>query len=192
MNQWVNAQTAWLPSGVWESLPVADPISVDTEIVVGFDGSFSGDSTALVGVTVEATPRVWLIEAWEKQQTDTDDWRVDIAAVEAKIAETCRDYRVIEVVCDPFRWQRSMQEMAANGLPIVEYNSSSPARMVPATAKTLRCGHGWGDNPRPQPHAHPSHVELRSQDGPSWAAHHQRTPGKPTQDRRCGGLRHGV
>jgi phage terminase large subunit-like protein len=28
-----------------------------------------------------------------------------------------------------------MQELAATGLPIVEYNSSSPARMVPATAK---------------------------------------------------------
>ena len=60
----------------------------------------------------------------------------DIAEVEATIAEACRTYRVVEVVCDPFRWQRSMQEMAAAGLPIVEYNSSSPARMVPATAKT--------------------------------------------------------
>ena len=42
---------------------------------------------------------------------------------------------MIEVVCDPFRWQRSMQELAAIGLPIVEYPSSSPSRMVPATAK---------------------------------------------------------
>jgi phage terminase large subunit-like protein len=137
MNQWVNAQTAWLPSGAWDNLPTAGPVEPDTEVVLGFDGSFSGDSTALVGVTVEATPRAWLIEAWEKQPMDTDDWRVDIAAVEAKIAETCRDFRVVEVVCDPFRWQRSMQEMAAAGLPIVEYNSSSPARMVPATAKTF-------------------------------------------------------
>jgi len=135
MNQWVNAQTAWLPSGAWERLELAEPPSDGIEVVLGFDGSFSGDSTALVGVTVEATPRAWLVQAWEKQATDLDDWRVDISEVEAKISETCRDYRVVEVVCDPFRWQRSMQEMAAAGLPIVEYNSSSPARMVPATAK---------------------------------------------------------
>ena len=136
MNQWVNAQTAWLPSGAWDSLPKASPPNHTVPIIVGFDGSFSGDSTALVGVTVESKPTAWLIKAWEKQPTDTDDWRVDIAEVESTILDTCRDFNVTEVVCDPFRWQRSMQELAAAGLPIVEYNSSSPARMVPATAKT--------------------------------------------------------
>lgn len=133
---WVNAQTAWLPSGAWDALEQSEPVGSDVDVVVGFDGSFSGDSTALVGVTIEETPRVWLIKAWEKQPTDTDDWRVDIAEVEATIVETCRDYNVVEVVCDPFRWQRSMQELESIGLPIVEYNSSSPSRMVPATAKT--------------------------------------------------------
>jgi phage terminase large subunit-like protein len=137
MNLWVSAQTAWLPSGSWTALrtdPAPSP-DEDVDVVLGFDGSFSGDSTALVGVTVEAEPRVWLVQAWEKQPTDTDDWRVDIAEVEAAIARECGLRRVIEVACDPFRWQRSMQELAATGLPIVEYNSSSPARMVPATAK---------------------------------------------------------
>jgi phage terminase large subunit-like protein len=104
-------------------------------VILGFDGSFSGDSTALVGVTVEPTPRAWLVAVWEKPPTATDDWRVDIAEVEATIIAECAKRNVIEVACDPFRWQRSMQELAAMGLPIVEYNSSSPARMVPATAK---------------------------------------------------------
>ncbi len=137
MNLWVNNQTAWLPTGAWAKLRTdlpPDP-SEDVDVVIGFDGSFSGDSSALVGVTVEDCPRIWLIQAWEKQPTDTDDWRVDIAEVEARIAAECRDRRVIEVACDPFRWQKSMQEMAARGLPIIEYNSSSPTRMVPATAK---------------------------------------------------------
>ena len=135
LGMWVNAQTAWLPSGAWAALPTTSPADLDAEVVLGFDGSFSGDSTALVACTVEDTPRMWLVKAWEKQPTDTDDWRVDIAEVEATIARECGARRVVEVACDPFRWQRSMQEMAAIGLPIVEYNSSSPARMVPATAK---------------------------------------------------------
>jgi phage terminase large subunit-like protein len=135
LNQWVNAQTAWLPSGAWDALAMAEPPADDVECVLGFDGSFSGDSTALVGVTVEPNPRVWLVRAWEKPPTATDDWRVDIAEVEATIMSECARRRVLEVACDPFRWQRSMQELAAAGLPIVEYNSSSPARMVPATAK---------------------------------------------------------
>ena len=133
---WVNAQTAWLAAGSWDALAQADKPNHEVQVVVGFDGSFSGDSTALVGVTIEDVPRAWLIRAWEKQPNDTDDWRVDIGQVEATIVETCRDFNVIEVVCDPFRWQRSMQELDSIGIPIVEYNSSSPSRMVPATAKT--------------------------------------------------------
>ena len=135
LGMWVNAQTAWLPAGAWDALASEPPPPDDVPCVLGFDGSFSGDSTALVGVTVEPTPRIWLVKAWEKQQTDTDDWRVDIGEVEATITAECGRRTVLEVVCDPFRWQRSMQELAAIGLPIVEYPSSSPSRMVPATAK---------------------------------------------------------
>jgi phage terminase large subunit-like protein len=135
LGMWVNAQTAWLPSGAWDQLADATVPDDDVPCVIGFDGSFSGDSTALVGCTVEDTPRIWLVKAWEKQPTDTDDWRVDIAEVEATILAECGRRRVLEVACDPYRWQRSMQMLAEVGLPIVEYNSASPARMVPATAK---------------------------------------------------------
>ena len=135
MNTFVNAQTAWLPSGAWSELPKAEPPGLEVPVVIGFDGSFSGDSTALVGVTVEEQPRIWLIETWEKPVNDSGDWRVDIAEVEQVIIDSCAKWQVLEVACDPFRWQRSMQELASLGLPIVEYPSSSPARMVPSTAK---------------------------------------------------------
>lgn len=135
MNTFVNAQTAWLPSGAWSDLPRAEPPDLEVPVVLGFDGSFSGDSTALVGVTVEEQPRIWLVQAWERPATDAGEWRVDIAEVEQAIVEACARWQVLEVACDPFRWQRSMQELASLGLPIVEYPSSSPARMVPATAK---------------------------------------------------------
>jgi phage terminase large subunit-like protein len=135
LNQWTSAQQAWLPGGAWDKLPKAPDVDADTPVVLGFDGSFSGDTTALVGVTVEDKPRVFLVEVWEKQPTDRDDWRVDIGAVEARILETCGRLNVVEVACDPFRWARSMEALAEAGVPIVEYPSSSPARMVPATAK---------------------------------------------------------
>jgi phage terminase large subunit-like protein len=136
MNQWVNAQTAWLPSGSWESLePCEVPVDDQVPVVLGFDGSFSNDATALVGVTVEESPRVFMVRAWEKQPTDTDDWRVPMSEVAHEVFSTCGRLDVLEIVCDPYRWQREMQEWAAAGLPVVEYPSSSPARMVPATAK---------------------------------------------------------
>ena len=135
LNTWTSAQQAWLPAGSWDGLPTSEPPLDDVPVVLGFDGSFSGDTTAIVGVTVEEHPRIWLVEVWEKQPTDRDDWRVDIGAVEARILESCARWNVLEVACDPFRWQRSMEALAEAGVPIVEFASSSPARMVPSTAK---------------------------------------------------------
>jgi phage terminase large subunit-like protein len=134
-NVFVSSQQAWLPHGTWDDLPKMAPLEDQVPVVLGFDGSFSGDTTAIVGVTVEEHPRIWLVNLWEKQPGDRDDWRVDIGGVEARILETCGRLNVVEVACDPYRWQRSMEALAEAGVPITEYPSSSPARMVPATAK---------------------------------------------------------
>lgn len=45
--------------------------------------------------------------------------------------------RVKEIVCDPYRWQRSMQLLAEEGYPIVEYPSTNPKRMITACQKTM-------------------------------------------------------
>ena len=135
LNNFVASQQAWLPQGAWADLDSCTPPDDDTPVVLGVDGSFSGDASAIVGVTVEEQPRIWLVATWEKQPTDRDDWRVDISAVEAEVLAACGRWNVLEVAFDPYRWQRSMDALAAAGAPIVEYASSSPARMVPATAK---------------------------------------------------------
>lgn len=137
LNTWTSSQTAWLPAGVWDALDIAaaPPDGDDVEVVLGFDGSFSGDASVVVGVTLEESPRVFMVRAWEKQPTDRDEWRVDIGEVEQTIVEACGRWRVVEVACDPFRWQRSIEALAAAGVPVIEYASTSPARMVPATAK---------------------------------------------------------
>lgn len=134
-NAWVSSQTAWLPTGTWEDREESKEFDYDTEVILGFDGSFSGDASVIVGCTVEENPHIFLIRAWEKQPTDTDDWRVDALEVENEIIEACGKYNVKEIACDPFRWQRTMQVLQDAGLPIVEWPSTSAARMVPACAK---------------------------------------------------------
>jgi phage terminase large subunit-like protein len=59
---------------------------------------------------------------------------VPVADVEEEIREACRRFTVREIVCDPFRWTRTMQALEAEGLPIVEF-PQSPARMTPATTR---------------------------------------------------------
>jgi phage terminase large subunit-like protein len=141
LNQWVSSQTAWLPAGSWDELKSEREPSPDDEIILGFDGSFSGDCTVLVACVIPKTeeekPFLWLVKEWEKDLTIHDDqWRVDIQEVEETIMNFMRDYpKTREVACDPFRWQRSMEVLADRGVPIVEWPSTSPKRMVQACAK---------------------------------------------------------
>lgn len=141
LNQWVSSQISWLPNGTWDEVAEPREVSPDEEIVLGFDGSFSGDCSVIVGSTVPKAegevPYVFLVKAWEKDENIHDDtWRVNIAEVEEEILNFCRKYpKVREVACDPFRWQRSMEVLADQGVPIVEYPSTSARRMVVGCAK---------------------------------------------------------
>jgi phage terminase large subunit-like protein len=135
-NQWVSSALGWLPTGSWESCQSELDLN-DKDYIIGFDGSFSGDSTVLVGATVEEEPQVFMIKAWEKDPNIHDDtWRVDIQEVENTIREFVRDNpRVKEIACDPYRWQRSMEVLADEGYPIIEYPSTNPKRMVVGCSK---------------------------------------------------------
>jgi phage terminase large subunit-like protein len=134
-NQWVSSQTAWLPNGSWEPLEAERVIDDQVPVILGFDGSFSGDASVVIGVTQEDQPHVFMVKAWEKQPTDDDDWRVDSLDVENTIIEFCQNHNVREIACDPFRWQRTMQVLDNLGLPVVEWPSTSASRMVPACQK---------------------------------------------------------
>lgn len=139
LNNFVSSAISWLPSGAWEACEREIALNPDDEIILGFDGSFSGDASVIVGARIpkEDEPvRVFLVKAWEKGEDDDDDWRVDIADVENTIIEFCREHpNVREIACDPFRWQRSMEVLQDRGLPVVEWPSTSARRMVPACAK---------------------------------------------------------
>jgi phage terminase large subunit-like protein len=137
LNQWVNTATAWLPAGAWDECADEErEIPAGTEVVLGFDGSFNNDSTALVVVSVpegDSVPHIDVVELWERPQTAGNDWTVPILDVEAAIRAACRRWQVREIACDPFRWARTYQVLDDEGLPVVEF-PQSPQRMVPATA----------------------------------------------------------
>lgn len=139
-NQWVSSNLTWLPTGSWDKLEADKEITPDDELIIGFDGSFSGDTTVLVGCTIpkeDEKPHIFLIKAWEKGPDDDNSWRVNITDVENEIISFCQQHpKVREIACDPYRWQRTMAYLQEErGLPIVEFPSTSAARMVKATAR---------------------------------------------------------
>ena len=123
-------EEAWLPPGAWAACADAASVIVDgQEVVLGFDGSFNGDTTVLVVATVAERPHIDLVELW-----DAAGAQVPIVDVEEAIRQACRRWRVLEIAADPFRWARSLQLLDAEGLPAVEY-PQSPGRMMPATSR---------------------------------------------------------
>lgn len=139
-NQWVNTKAAWLPAGTWDNLEEEFELLPDDEYVLGFDGSWKNDSTALVAVIMPREKddvfRAFRVAHWEKDfAIDDDSWIVDKNEVSKAVIEyffanpNCR-----EIVCDPTYWQDEMFQWAEAGLQVVEYPNTI-SRTVPATAK---------------------------------------------------------
>lgn len=132
LNGWTSAESVWLPHGAWDSCFSDErPLAPGDEVILGFDGSWKGDSTALVAVRTEDC-HVSLIGLWEAPMGDPH-WRTPAEDVKDAIRQACRTYRAREVVCDPFRFEQSLLDLMDEGFPIVEYPTNSLARMVPAT-----------------------------------------------------------
>ena len=136
LGQWVTVEDAWLPDGAWAACGRAGHIPDGAEVVIALDGSFSRDCTALVVATVTDRPHVHLYALWEAPE-GSRDWRVPVVAVEDAIRAACARWRVLEVTADPYRWQRSLEVLDADNIPVSEFFQNA-ARMGPATARTYQ------------------------------------------------------
>lgn len=79
-------------------------------IVLGFDGSRTRDSTALVATHVRSGFQ-WLVGLWERPP-GAELWEVDVADVSARVAATFEAYDVWRLYMDPAYWQTQAGEWA--------------------------------------------------------------------------------
>lgn len=100
-----------------------------SKVVVAFDGSLSGDSTALIVGSVSKVPHLQLGGLWEPHKTGEE---VNQAEVEERIKQLCREFKVVEIVADPFRFLGMLQRLDDDGYPVIKFDQS-PRRQTPAT-----------------------------------------------------------
>lgn len=105
---------AWVSPDVWaERARRHRAVEDDSEIVLGFDGSYNGDSTALVGCTVGKEPHIFVVDAWEKPEGAAGrGWVVPREEVKARVQESMSRWNVRELACDPPGWHREIDEWA--------------------------------------------------------------------------------
>ncbi|GAS88895.1 terminase large subunit [Mycolicibacterium brisbanense] len=123
----------FIDADTWAVLDTGQPIPDRSEVVIALDGSYGGrdsDATALVMGTVSPTPHFDVLAVWEND--GSPEWRVPVLEVEQAIRDARTRWRVTELVADPFRWTRTLQVLAAEGLKVTEF-PWSPSRTTKAT-----------------------------------------------------------
>ncbi len=126
----IDMDNSFLPAGVWESLSTGQDVPPGVDVVLALDGSYNGDTTALLVGTVAAEPHFDVVRVWDPK--GDPDYRVPVAEVEQTIRESAKRWRVQEIVADPFRFTRTLQALEAERLPVVEF-PHSPSRLTAAT-----------------------------------------------------------
>lgn len=131
LGQWVTGAEAWLPFGAWDACAEDRKVRPRERVVLAFDGSASGDSTALVGCTLDG--HLWVEGLWENPGDPR--WRVPREDVDRAVDVAFTRYDVAELACDPWGWRSEIEAWAKRHgeRRVLEWNTANAARMAPAT-----------------------------------------------------------
>jgi phage terminase large subunit-like protein len=139
LNVWPDGGSEqWLPEGSWAAL--ADPkrrIPKGAPVFVGFDGSTTRDSTALVVVTPDEggqQPHAAVVAVWEKPE-GIDRWLVPRDEVLAVVDELFATFEVRRMAVDPWGWRPELESWQKTyGDRVVEFDTTRPIAFADACA----------------------------------------------------------
>ena len=114
--------------------PSHEIVPARTQVVLGFDGSYNQDCTALVGCTLDGY--IWPIKIWERPRQAPEDWVVPRDDVAIEIARAMNTWQVREFAFDPNGWHTEAGEWIERygSPPVVEYPPTR-ANMIPACSR---------------------------------------------------------
>lgn len=129
LGQWTTTASAWLPYGHWGTLARDIGLLSGERVWLGFDGSYSGDSTALVACTEDG--HVCVLGVWANP--GSRGWRVPREDVETAVVEAFNTYDVVAMYCDPPYWGAEIArwDQLWPGR-VIEFPTHARARMAPA------------------------------------------------------------
>jgi phage terminase large subunit-like protein len=130
LGMWTAGATAWLPYGAWAALTAPRKLEPGTKVWLGFDGSVTGDSTALVACW--GGGHITVLGVWERP--GTKDWQVPKEEVLQAVDDAFTTYDVQVMFMDTAWWNREFQEWERlYGGPRVIQFRGTPKDMGPAS-----------------------------------------------------------
>lgn len=102
-----------------------------TRVVLTFDGSVNGDSTAILVGSVSKKPHFQIGGLWEPH-LEEDGAGVDQLEVMQRIRDLCRVYDVVDISADTYGWMHALTVLKSEGYPVQAFHQT-PKRQTPAT-----------------------------------------------------------
>ena len=132
---WMASETWWITGEQWHACSrPTERILPRERITLGFDGSRSGDATALLGCRL-SDGLVQPLAVWEPPESQ-GEWRIHSSAVDAAIARTFEHYDVVRGYFDPPLWQTELDSWALEyGQPAITPYPTNTSRMIRAVER---------------------------------------------------------
>jgi phage terminase large subunit-like protein len=133
---WAASESWWITGEQWHATSSSSArILPGDRICIGFDGSRSGDATALVACRI-SDGLVQPLAVWEPPAESSHEWEVHSGQVDATIARTFEHYDVVRGYFDPPLWQTELERWAREyGQPAITPWSTSTSRMIAAVER---------------------------------------------------------
>jgi phage terminase large subunit-like protein len=131
---WAEASETWISPAAWAACAAPDyEPPAEARVVLGFDGSYRRDATALVACTTEEVPHLSVVRIWQRPERAPADWSIPRDEVDAVVAAAMEQLPVVELACDPSGWYQEISRWAdAYGEAVVEFATNSRTRMAAA------------------------------------------------------------
>ena len=162
---WTSSEAWWLTGEQWAQAERQDQIRPGERVTLGFDGSRTGDATALVACRL-SDGLLELVRVWEAPQS-TAEWRVPGGEVDAAVAAAFERFEVARMYCDPPLWQSEIEGWEREfGSAVRGWGTNRPTAMKRRRRALPHRPLGGRDDARRGRDAHAARAELPHRGGP--------------------------
>jgi phage terminase large subunit-like protein len=103
----------FVDGAVWDSMAMPDdPLRRGEAITLGFDGSRSDDTTALIACRMSDC-RLFTVKVWQRPDDAEDGWRVPRDDVDSLLTTVFDTYAVAIMFADPSKWEPYLDAWSA-------------------------------------------------------------------------------